>query len=164
MARKSRSKKASLSASLALGALAAADVASGSVGGTLDQEIRISSAKLTWGLEQHTAGQGPIVVGLADADLTAAEIEECLEATASFNIQNRVAREQATRPVRIVGIFNGQAGTESLNDGNPIFTRCGFHGVDDGSPIQIFALNKDQDVLTTGTSVVVTGSVWYSPV
>ncbi len=159
-----KSYKGRITNTLTVGALAPAVVKEATIGSALESEIYISSCKFTWSRKDGTAGEGPIICGVADIDLSAAEIEECLEASTSFSVNDRIAREQATRPVRIVGTFNGATAFETLNDGNPIFTRCGFHAVDGDAPMQIWAYNKDSATLTTGSFLVVVGDVYFRPV
>ncbi len=117
---------------------------------TMDEDTFAISSEQTWNLEAHTAGEGPIVVGLAHSDYTAAEIEEALEAVASWDAGDRIAQERRRRKVRQVGIFNGQATTEVLNDGRPVKTKLGFV-INSGETLKVWAWSKDSSNLTTGT-------------
>ncbi len=143
---------------ITLSTLAANIVITSAVLGAADGQYRIMSAKQTWAMKNLTAGEGPILVGYAHGDYSVTEIKEAIEAGASINRGNMVAREQSDRLVRIVGSFSGAA-EEVLNDGRPIHTRLNW-AIPIGKTVNIFAYNDSGATLTTGGVVEVTGPVW----
>ncbi len=147
------------SVSAAAGTLANGAVATATVANTVDQRMWFMSQECTWGIRDFTAGEGPIVVGVAHSDYTAAEIEECLEAQAAWDSGNLVAREQARRKVRTVGTFAVASANETLNDGRPIKTKLNWY-TQLGETLDIFIWNKSGATLTTGGIVVVDGRVY----
>lgn len=144
--------------SLTLGALAASDVVSEAFAQTVTEDTWLISADVSWSINGHTATQGPIDVGLAHSDYTAAEIEECLEIASSWDVGDKIAQEKRRRKVRFVGTFNGDQEHESLNDGVPIKTKLGFK-LAEGDTLSLWAYNRDGAALTTGTVVVVNGRI-----
>ncbi len=144
--------------SAAIGALATNVVGKSDLNSTVDNDMWFMSHRGPWSMEQHTPGEGPITVGLAHGDYTAAEIEECLEAQASWDEGDKVAQEQARRKVRTVGIFPGVAALEVLNDGRPIKTKLGFR-VQIGETLSLWFWNKDSATLTTGTMIETQGGI-----
>ncbi len=114
---------------------------------TLDEKAWLSSCVLTWSLSELTlaANQGPIMVGVAHSDYTAAEIEEWVENTSSWEQGNKVQQEIARRKIRRVGTFLtegnlGEVVRGILNDGKPIRTRCGW-GLITGQTLKIWSYN-----------------------
>lgn len=142
---------------LALSTLADETVLGGGVGSAFPQSVYALSAKLTWAIRGHTAGEGPILVGVAHSDLEVSEIKECIDSQWSgIWGDDLIAAEQARRPVRIVGQFSGVGTEETLGDGREIKTTLKF-SVADGKALQIFAMNKSGAALTTGTIVECVG-------
>ena len=121
-----------------------------------DEEYRALSVKLTWALRDLTAGQGPFFVGLAHGDYTAIEVEEWFEAAAAISRGDKIANEKNSRLCRLVGVFNGLATNESLNDGKPISTKLNWH-IPEGKTINIFVYNDSGAPFTTGASMPVSG-------
>ncbi len=142
----------------ALGTLANADLIAGELVPVADEEYRALSLKLVWAIKGATVGEGPIVVGVADGDYTAAEIEEWLEATTAMTRGDRIAREQADRRCRRVGVFGNEGVAETLNDGKAITTRLNWHVVE-GKTIQVWAYNQSGAALTTGANIMQNGAV-----
>ncbi len=142
----------------ALGTLANAALISGELVPVADEEYRAISLKMVWAIKGVTAGEGPIVVGVADGDYTAAEIEEWLEATSAMARGDRLAREKADRRCRRVGVFGNEGVAESLNDGKAITTRLNWHVVE-GKTIQVWGYNQSGAQLTTGANLIQNGTV-----
>ncbi len=137
------------------GTVAADDVTATLFTPVMTEERRITSAELTWTWEGVTAGNGPIVVGLAHSDYSAAEIEECLEAAGAWDEGDKVAQEQANRLVRVVGTFGDGTVAQELNDGKPVKTKLNWL-IATGDTLQIFIWNRG-DVLDTGSEVAASG-------
>ncbi len=148
------------SGSLALGTLGTVTAITSAALAAADGAYRIMSASLTWALEDFTAGEGPIVVGFAHGDYTVTEIKECIESGASISIGDKIANERANRLVRRVGVFDGVAGAEKLNDGKPIKTRLNW-AIPIGKTLSLFAYNDGIVTnLTTGALVRINGKFW----
>lgn len=115
-------------------------------------------AKGVWTLQGNTAGDGPLMVGLAHSDYTNAEIEECLEAGGSWSLGNKVETERANRKVRRVGTFDGAAAVEKLANGEQIYRKLGFM-IEDGLTIAVWIRNTDADQRTAGGVVNFNGII-----
>ncbi len=145
---------------LALGTLASADVIIGTLPTTATKREYLISADFYWSLLEKTVNEGPISVGVSHSDYTAAEVEEALEATGSWAVNDKVAQEQARRQVRAAGQFSGEvAGDEVLNDGKPMRLKLGFY-VEIGQTLDIWAWNRSGAALTTGSILKCAGIVW----
>ena len=125
--RRGRSKNffvSKVNVSNALGALADGVVA---VGALLDltQDANLISADLSWSFRGHTAGEGPIRVGLANSVLSVGEIGEALDASPNSQ-DDRIAVERTQRPVRESGQFPGLASLEILKNGDIFRTKIRF--------------------------------------
>lgn len=145
--------------SLALGTLGANIAITGALTGAADGQYRIMSAKQTWSMDDHTAAEGPIMVGYAHSDYSVTEIKEALEAAASISLGNKVAQEQANRLVRLVGVLGGEVDSEALNDGKPITTKLNW-AIPIGQNVNIFAYNDGLAALSTGSVVHAMGDIW----
>ncbi len=140
--------------------LASKDLISALMTNTMDEAGTISSVEMVWSLSDFTAaaGDGPVVVGVAHGDYTNAEMEEAIEAAAgSWGRSDQVAREQADRKVRTVGVFQEIGGTiDYLNDGLPIKTKLNWY-LSTGQTLAIWAYNQGTGALTTGSTLNVLG-------
>ncbi len=128
----------------------------------LDEEAFLISVKATWSIRSLTAGEGPLLVGLAHSDYTAAEVEEWVENTGSWERGNMVQQEIARRKIRQVGVFDGQSATEKLENGVKITTPCKW-GLITGDSIKFWVYNKSGAALTTGAFVSVDGMAFLRP-
>ncbi len=133
-------------------------VVKGNLDSTVVDGTFLISADLVWGLRGITPGEGPIVVGLAHSDYSAAEIEEALEAITSWDEGDKVAQERRRRKVRTVGMFSGETATQVLNDGKPIKTKLGF-AIAEGDTLAVWGWNKSGATLTTGQIITAQGGV-----
>ncbi len=138
--------------------LADATVLTGALTNASDNEYRALSVRGTWAMRAVTAGEGPIMVGVAHADYTVTEIKECIEAEAAMSRGDKIAREQADRLVRRIGTFANESTDEVLNDGKPITTRLNWV-IADGSQINLWAYNQSGATLTTGAVVSINGKI-----
>ncbi len=143
---------------LTLGTLGSTTVLTIGLTGASDSQYRLISVKLNWDLIGQTAGEGPIIVGIAHSDYTVGEIKEALESTLSISQGDKIAAEKSNRLVRIVGTFGGQPNVP-LNDGKPIRTRLNWL-MTIGDQAVVFAYNDSGSALTTGAVVNVNGDVW----
>ncbi len=144
---------------LTVGALAAQDMISDLFAGVVDDDTYLISADLLWSVVGFTAGEGPVVVGIAHSDYTAAEIEQWFEAAAIWDSGDLVNRENAARKCREVGTFSLVGTAEVLNDGKPIRTPLKFR-IAEGDTLQLWAFNQSNGTFTTGGEVRCSGKVF----
>lgn len=138
---------------LDLGVLAARTLTVGNFGDTVGSRSRISSLVATWSLSSMTPGDsvGPILVGVAHSDYSAAEIEAVIENTGSWNEGNLIEREVADRKVRVVGQLapgGGVADTQVLNEGRPVKTKLNWI-LQPGATLDLWAYNLGTVALST---------------
>ncbi len=136
-----------------LSTLASNTLVAAAVGSTVEERTFISSLKATWSLKDLTkvVSDGPVIVGVAHSDYTAAEIEEWVENTGAWAEGNKVAQEIAKRQIRMVGVFAaigaGDVDTAVLQDGKMILTKLGWI-LTTGQTIDIWAYNSGASGLT----------------
>ncbi len=147
-----------VTAELGLSTLGDNTVLTQSILGALGEEMFFISADLTWTLAEATAGEGPIKVGVAHGDLTAAEINEALDAS-PLDRDDIIANERRRRPVRTVGMFRSTTATEVLNDGRKIRTTIKMK-VGIGHDLNFWARNQSGATLTAGTQIQVDGVLY----
>lgn len=148
-----------VSSTLALATLAAQDMLIGSSLGAVDAPTWVSKIRAAWAINDLAGPDGPVVVGIAHSDYTAAEVEEWYEASAAWQTNDKIAQEQASRKIRMVGAFGSEnAETQVLNDGKPITTKLGWR-CNDGEGITFWAYNDGAAVLITGSAVHLNGVV-----
>ncbi len=139
-----------------LGTLASGVVKGDNFDETVTEKTLVSSLVGVWALDQLSLAQGPLLVGIAHSDYTDAEIEEVLDATASWSRGNKVAQEVANRLVRIVGTFVGSGATVAdyqLNDGKPIKTKLNWM-LETGQTLKIWTQNRSDSSLATTVPIV----------
>ncbi len=80
---------------------------------TLVEDFRMMKAEIHAHIAGLTAGEGDgLLLGIANNELSVAEIKECLEANGPLNTNDRALQEFAGRAVRIIGAAaGGQADT-----------------------------------------------------
>ncbi len=142
--------KGSISDSLALGTLANEDVISGVVGDVVAERSIVTSVEVTAALRGHTAGEGPIEVGVAHSDYSAAEIEEYLENAGSWDEGDLLGQEVGKRKIRQIGMFDAVAADQVLFDGRPKKFKLNWV-LNTGQTIQLWAYNRHNLGLTTGS-------------
>ncbi len=108
----------------------------------------ISSVVAAYSLSEFTAGAGigPIVVGIAHSDYSAAEIEEWIETTSSWSEADKVQQEISNRLIRRIGVFEVLLGDTSglakvLNDGKLIKTKLNWI-LNTGQTISLWGYNQ----------------------
>ncbi len=124
----------------------------------LTEDLFIVSVDCRWGIANHTPQEGPLEVGLAHGDYTAAELIEFLDANV-IDPDDMIANEHSKRKVRRSGLFSGLAQEEVLNNGNAIRTPCKFT-VGDGKSFTYWLRNRSGAQLTTGTLLLIQGVVY----
>ncbi len=140
---------------LQLGTLAARTLVAQVFDEVVEERTLISSVVATYTLDQFTsgAGSGPIMVGLAHSDYSAAEIEEVIENTGSWTEGDKVSQEVAKRLVRIVGVFGSEGGAgatlkHTLRDGEKIKTKLNWI-LTTGQTLDLWAYNLGNAPLAT---------------
>ncbi len=159
--------RGSMDESMLLGTLAAKDVISQAVGDTVKERTYLSSVVARWSITSFTksTGDGPILVGVAHSDYSAAEIEEWLENSGSWDEGDLVQQEIAKRKIRQVGFFENpidEADSVVLNYGKAINTKCGWI-LNTGQTVQIWAYNAGGSPLATTDPIVQAfghGNLW----
>lgn len=133
----------------AIGAVTDQEFSGIDIGNTVNERTYVSSIKVAVGLNAFTPGQGPIGVYVAHSDYSNAEVAEAILATQSWDRGNKIAREQAKRFVRLIGMAEIQDdGEENLFDGRSIRIKLGWL-LEEGDTLQfgVFAISG---TLTTG--------------
>lgn len=146
-----------------VGTLAAQTLAAQVNGDTVDEKTWLSSIVATWSIGDvtPTAGVGPLVVGIAHSDYTAAEIEAFIENADSWQEGDKIAQEVARRKIKIVGKFPRIGATANavtvLNDGKPIHTKCNWM-LTSGQTFDLWIYNQgDVAYATTDPDVSIVG-------
>ncbi len=127
----------------------------------LSDDFWVISGDLNWLMIGMTPGEDPLYVGIANGDLSVAEIKEAINAS-PVSRSDIVEREQARRPVRKVGAFTQQdAATvaQRLNDGKPIRTKIRMY-LAEGTELNMWAHNKSGATLTTGAKLHCYGTLY----
>lgn len=155
--------KGSIEEDMSLGTLAAKTLVAQAFADVVTEKTFISSIVASWTLADFTPTDnvGPIMVGIAHSDYTAAEIEAWVEQVTSWDEGDLVSQEIARRKIRRVGVFSntivGGAGITALNDGKPIRTKCKWV-LTTGNNIDVWAYNMGSAaVVTTVPSVHIGG-------
>ncbi len=161
--RKFNLRKVRINAGVAVGALDTIDVTSGAIHPAPVNPLRVTSlnASYSWSNIGAAIDDG-LEFGVAHSDYSAAEIEECLEASASIDQGDKIAQEQADRLVRTIGIMPSSGTTGSgrtFNDGRRIRTKLNWLlGI--GDTLVVWMRNGSGTIYTTGSSLVVSGDMW----
>lgn len=123
-----------------------------------DRAVRLVSVDGYWAIRGVTAGEGPIMVGVAHSDYSVAEIQECLTSNA-LDTGDMISTERSRRLVRDVGQFSNAGTNEVLNDGRPKRTKVGIT-TPTGFDYSMWAWNKSGATLTTGAVLEVSGKAY----
>lgn len=148
--------KGNVDESLSLGTLASAALIAGDFDESTTEKTLVSSLVATWSMDQLSLAQGPILVGVAHSSYSATQIEEVLEASASWARGSLVAQEVAKRLVRTIGFFVGDGSTVQdavLNEGRPIKTKLNWM-LDTGQTLQIWAFNRSDSALSITVPII----------
>lgn len=151
-----------IKASHAVGALAANDAGVTPFTQLLDQEVFAISMDVLPVFHGATTTEGPLLIGVAHSDYSAAEIEEAIEASGSWERGDKIANEQSRRKVRVIGSFVYDATSGNMNDGRKIRVKLGFV-IEDGKGLSLWVYNDSSATLTTGGIVELTGKAFLSP-
>ncbi len=144
--------------SSALGTMAANAVISNAITTLGTTKFRVIAADLYVNMIGHTAGEGPIEVGIFNGDLSDAEMLESLDASPT-GPEDIIAKERLRRPVRRACFLSGQATGEVVNDGKPVRVKLNTL-LDAGVELELFFVNRDSAAFTTGTILSVMGQIY----
>ncbi len=149
---------------LSIGALAADDLVAGGMltaSNVLGADYFCNSVDLSMSIKGATAGEGPLLIGIAAADYSDAEIEAWVEATTnSYSPANLVEREIQNRFIRRIGMFDLSNASEDWNDGVPKRIRLNWLMRAGNQGLSLFAYNQGTSTLTTG-AVISHSSEWW---
>ncbi len=138
---------------LALSTLAAKTLVLVGFDEAVDERTLVASIDAIYSIQGMTPQEldGPIMVGIAHGDYTAAEIEEWIENTGSWSEGDQVGTERANRKIRTIGIFQGPSNineAQVLNDGKKIKTRLNWI-LNAGLTLDLWAYNLGSSALAT---------------
>lgn len=124
---------------------------SGGLAGNMQEDFRIIKSEIFVYVEGHTVGEGLITIGLADNELSVAEIAECLDVNGPVDRNDHLNAERVMRPVFEVCQI-GETTMEIPNEGLPLEKtfRWTFPAAEGWC---WFAYNDSGAALTTGTIV-----------
>ncbi len=160
-----RLRKVAMTPALAVGALATLDVISGAGTSATTNTLRIISIEQAWSISDVGASiDDNFQFGVAHSDYSAAEIEECLEATSSMDLGNKVENERANRLVRMIGTLTWDGagavdGGMKFNGGRPMKTRLNWL-MSIGDTLNVWVRNGSGTVYTTGAILTGIGNLW----
>ncbi len=130
------------------------------------EDFRLLKLESHWTGRQFTVPDDQVLIGIADAELSVAEIAESINADGPNGRNDNLGMEQAERPVWLLegvlpGINNSNDGTTGYiyNEWKKRWT------FSDPDGFQFFVWNPDIDPLVTGSAVgvIFTGyGVWVS--
>ncbi len=155
-----------ITGSVAVGALASGDVISGAFTTASVESYRLKSINLSysWTEIQALIDDG-FEFGVAHSDYTAAEIEECLEATEAIDLGDKIAQEKTNRLVRTIGRINSGnlvtagSGSSQFNDGRLRKTKLNWL-MTTGKTLNIWVRNSSGVIWTTGSFVQAIGQMY----
>ncbi len=147
---------------LGIGTLAARTLVLVPFDEAVNERTFVSSIIATWSLRNATptTDVGPLLVGVAHSDYSAAEVEAYIEATGTWDEGDLVQQEVMKRKIRIVGTFfipSGPNAQDTLNEGKKIRTKCGWIS-NQGQTLDVWAYNLGQAAFaTTAPEVILNG-------
>ncbi len=153
-----------INAAVTVGALASLTVVKGVIHASSTNMFRVISLNCSYSWSGIAAAiDDGMEFGIAHSDYTAAEIEECLEASGAIDQGDKVAQEQANRLVRSIGIMSGSGpivdGQRSFNEGRKQRTKLNWLlGI--GDTLVLWMRNGSGVVWTTGSTALVAGDMW----
>ncbi len=127
----------------------------------LGENYRLQAMDLLIAWKAFTAGEGPIMIGIAHADYSDAEIEEWLEVVGQYTPDDLVAAETRRRLIRQIAVIDLDDATGHINDGQPVrVSKLGWMLNSGTVGVRIWAYNSGGGALTTGGQIHHTAD-WY---
>ncbi len=160
--RRTRVIKGNVDEELTLGALANDTVFSESFDNVCAEKMFALSIEAVYSRHSIALTEGPIVFGVAHNDYSAAEIEEFIEATGSWDTGDLIAQEINRRKIRIVGVFDGEDAEEKFADGKSVKTPLKWM-LNSTDTLRFWAYQKSGAPLTDGCILNANGHVWLKP-
>ncbi len=159
-------RKGNVQELLQVGTLAAQSLVAQPFDETVSERALLTSLVASYLVKDWTplADRGPLMVGIAHSDYTAAEVEQFIENTGSWNQADLIQQEVGKRKIRIVGIFKSDSAGSGLigsylNNGTPIKTKLNWV-LNSGETIDLWVYNMGQVAFaTTDPQVHVAGHV-----
>ncbi len=156
-------RKARIASGVSIGALAAFDVVTGAITPATTSDYRLVSVNLAY----QIADLGAIIddaqeFGLSHSDYSDAEVEECIEASASFDVGDKVSQERANRLVRSIGFMTGAPVADTslyFKEGEKIRTKLNWK-MALGDTLNIWVRNGSDTIYTTGATIQCFGEAW----
>ncbi len=159
-------RKVKVAASTAIGALASLDVISAAGTSATTNTLRVISVDCAYAISDLAAqADDSFQFGWSHSDYTSAEIEECLEATASMGVGNKIEQERANRLVREIGMMNPSGliasggGGFSFKEGEKVKTKLNWR-LAIGDTLNLWVRNASGTIYTTGSLILANGSLW----
>ncbi len=123
-----------------------------------EEDFRLLKSEVYALVEGLTSGEGQgLVLGIADGELTAIEINECLQADGPGDRNQNVQRERAERPVWIIGgmgaLIDQDIGRFLGREGGPLMEWKKRWTFSDPEGLEFFVYNQSGTALTTGATV-----------
>ncbi len=160
-------RKVRVEAGLPIGALAASAVVASTLTATSANVYRVTSLNCSFSITDLGAAiDDTFQFGVAHGDYTAAEIEECIEATGAIDVGDKIAQERGNRLVREIGSISSQSGQAAgginFNEGKPVKVKLNWK-IGIGQVIDFYVRNGSGVVYTTGASLKAKGHIWVTP-
>ena len=125
---------------------------------TLAEDLYCISTDIIVQMRDHTAPEGPLEFGLSHGDYTDTEIKEYLDVS-YMDPDKKIEAEHARRLVRMVGGLSGLNASEAFNDGRKYRQILKFT-VGNGYNLDFWVANRDGGSLTTGTTIMFSGTLF----
>ncbi len=126
--------------------------------GAITEDFRLIKLTDMWfSVTNFTAGQGPVIIGLADGELTVAEIAACLDVNGPVDRNDRAAHEASERPVWPLvafmgdGIYGSEGGGVTLAGGASPHEKVIRWTFSNPEGADLFAFNMGSAALSAGT-------------
>lgn len=146
-----------MSASTTLGTLGSKTAMLVMAGLALEEDFFAILFEITIAIRGHTTDEGPLLLILADGDLSQTEVEECLAVEGPLDSNQAVERERLQRAVYILaseigdGFFRNGHGSGNILRWSP--PGRGMR-LSDPEGWNLWAYNDDDTAFTTGTDLM----------
>ncbi len=149
-----------ISATLALSTLLDNIVIKGTTQAVFSRRFHVVYTKLFWTLRSATAGEGPIICGLAHSDYSVLEIAEAQD-VAVVNSSNKVEQERANRWVREIGSFRGLTTEEEIrgnSGGEKVYSKLNWT-IEEAMSLDFWCQNRTGGTLAGGAILEIEGDL-----
>ncbi len=122
----------------------------------VQEDFRLFKLEAWLSVEAKTAGEGPLLFGINDGELSVSEISEAIVAH-PLDMNDRLNRERASRPVWELAMLDtptvGGLITPNGGNGPLVWKPKGGWTFSDSEGLDLFCTNLDDATLTTGCIV-----------